>query len=70
MANFIMRMFTPSNSDNSGMVAPQATRKPGAPKATAEGLKKKKTQTRYGGATALASAKTEADTAKKMLLGQ
>jgi len=71
MADFIARMFTPSNSDGSGQVAP-AKRTPGAPQAAAaKGKPKKKTQTRYGGASsALATAKAEADTARKTLLGQ
>jgi len=70
MADFIARMFTPSNSDGSGTVTP-ARRTPGAPQvAAAKGKPKKKTQTRYGGATALATAREEADTARKTLLGQ
>ena len=70
MAQFIARMFTPSNSDGSGTVAPQ-----GQPKKTAqptmnqntETLAKRKTQTKYAGANMTA---LQADTAKKTLLGQ
>ena len=73
MANVIARWFTPSDSDGSGMV--------GDRNSTARNVQKKKkdevvrpkarTQTKYAGAALGAQyKKDEADTAKKMLLGQ
>jgi len=63
------RWFTPSDSDGSGMVAPQQPGKVATP-ATAEKKKlKKRTETRYGGSTASLLAE-EAEIAKKSLLGQ
>lgn len=74
MAEFFMRMFTPSKSDQSGMVEPKST--PAKKKVIAPGqagVPKKKTQTRFAGAfagTGLNMFKDQADTVKKALLGQ
>jgi len=67
------RMFTPSNSDGSGMVAPQAP--PGGPSPVAiadrKAKAKKKTQTKFAGdAQGLNTLNEEAKLAKKALLGQ
>ena len=73
MAEFIARWFTPSDSDQSGMVGPsQSARKPTVSPAKAGAAKaKKKTQTKYGGLESkLNMFSEEAEIAKKTLLGQ
>ena len=74
MANVIARWFTPSDSDRSGMVGDRnSTARNVQKKKEAErtGVAKARTQTKYAGAALGAQyKKDEADTAKKMLLGQ
>lgn len=67
MGEFIGRWFTPSKSDKSGMVAPLPN-KPG-PKVAELVTKKARrtTQSRYAGAAQYAK---EAETTRKMLLGE
>uniref|UniRef100_A0A6M3L289 Uncharacterized protein n=1 Tax=viral metagenome TaxID=1070528 RepID=A0A6M3L289_9ZZZZ len=73
MAEFIARWFTPSDSDQSGMVGSGPARKPQVSPAQAGGAKakKKKTQTKYAGQESRLNMFTdEAEIAKKTLLGQ
>lgn len=66
MAEFIMRMFTPSKSDGSGMVSPQSAPKaPKKPEPERSGIAKAKTASKFGGGLA----EDEAKIAKKKLLG-
>ena len=68
MANFIVRMFTPSDSDQSGMVGSQAAKAQAKRREVEQsGVAKAKTVTRIGGLKG--KEKDEAKTAKKTLLG-
>jgi len=68
MAEFIARMFTPSNSDGSGMVSPSPGPAPAAPKPkkAAEKGAIAKTRSRFGG---IAKKRKEEESTKKTLLG-
>jgi hypothetical protein len=71
MPNFISRWFTPSDSDQSGMVEPEPQRKAVSPALIGVAKAKKKTQSRFAGAASDINMFTdEAAIAKKKLLGQ
>jgi hypothetical protein len=72
MPNFIARWFTPSDSDNSGMVGPKAPAQAKvSPALIGVAKAKKKTQSKFAGAASELNMFTdEAALAKKNLLGQ
>jgi len=72
MANFVARWFTPTKSDQSGMIEPEAPKPEALKKEKEEKKLSARTLTRFAGISALGAQtkREEAAIAKKTLLGQ